>query len=108
MPLEKTSPSLASVTYIKFPKHFFFSENSESLTSVFALVYNVPYLLTVVSGARDTSCPRICPPGPQEPACGTDGVIYNTLCEMKKKTCGKGMPNYLHNSSISKAVIFRA
>ena len=44
--------------------------------------------------ARDSSCPRICPqsnaPGGGDPVCGSDAIIYPSLCEMKKKTCGKG------------------
>ncbi|KAF4521567.1 hypothetical protein B566_EDAN001287 [Ephemera danica] len=43
-----------------------------------------------VSAARDASCPRICPAS-GEPVCGSDGIIYPSDCEMRKKTCGKGV-----------------
>lgn len=40
---------------------------------------------------RDSTCPRICPAlGVGDPVCGTDGVIYPNICELRKKTCGKG------------------
>lgn len=49
---------------------------------------------TFVSGAtavRDSSCPRICTQNAYgDPVCGSDGIIYPNICEMKKKTCGKG------------------
>ncbi|XP_054274244.1 serine protease inhibitor dipetalogastin [Macrosteles quadrilineatus] len=45
-----------------------------------------------VEAARDSSCPRICPQtGGGDPVCGSDSVIYRNLCELKKKTCGKGV-----------------
>ncbi|KAK7792117.1 hypothetical protein R5R35_009648 [Gryllus longicercus] len=58
------------------------------------------------SGARDASCPRVCPaaaPGGDDPVCGTDGVIYPSLCEMRKKTCGKGVREALAEDSCSRA-----
>lgn len=47
--------------------------------------------VTGVDAARDSSCPRICPQaGGGDPVCGSDDVIYRNLCELKKKSCGKG------------------
>jgi len=54
-----------------------------------------------VAGAKK-DCPRICPAG-GEPVCGSDGVIYPSDCEMRKKTCNKGMTinQSIHPSSKS-------
>ncbi|KAI4467599.1 follistatin-related [Holotrichia oblita] len=44
----------------------------------------------VISAARDSSCPRICTQFTfGDPVCGSDGVIYQNICEMRKKTCSK-------------------
>ncbi|KAJ8925409.1 hypothetical protein NQ315_009241 [Exocentrus adspersus] len=45
-----------------------------------------------VTALRDSSCPRICNQNMYgDPVCGSDGVIYPNICELKKKTCGKGI-----------------
>lgn len=51
--------------------------------------------------ARDSSCPRICPTqGAGDPVCGTDDIIYPNICELRKKTCGKGKKDLLINQKI--------
>ncbi|XP_066147478.1 serine protease inhibitor dipetalogastin [Euwallacea fornicatus] len=41
---------------------------------------------------RNAACPRICQQNAYgDPVCGSDGIIYPNICEMKKKTCGKGV-----------------
>ncbi|XP_055373274.1 serine protease inhibitor dipetalogastin isoform X2 [Condylostylus longicornis] len=41
--------------------------------------------------ASNSNCPRSCPPvtTPPEPVCGSDGIIYANICEMKKRTCSR-------------------
>lgn len=54
------------------------------ITSIFILVAET-------ASVRNSSCPRICTPhGFGDPVCGSDGIIYANICELKKKTCGKG------------------
>ncbi|CAG9834585.1 unnamed protein product [Diabrotica balteata] len=49
-----------------------------------------------ISAYRDASCPRICKENAYgDPVCGSDGVIYPNICELKKKTCGKDVNSNL-------------
>ncbi|XP_050294378.1 agrin [Anthonomus grandis grandis] len=77
-------------------------------------VYGLAVFLMVAYGiegtlaVRDSSCPRICQQNAYgDPVCGSDGVIYPNICEMRKKTCGKGVklssdPGLCQRSSGSK------
>lgn len=58
---------------------------------IYLLCLMLHFLFPVILSARDSSCPRICTAhGYGDPVCGTDGVIYPNICELRKKTCGKG------------------
>ncbi|EFA06028.2 Agrin-like Protein [Tribolium castaneum] len=65
-------------------------------------------VLPALTALRDSSCPRICTThGYGDPVCGSDGIIYPNICELRKKTCGKGVklspdPNLCKRSSGSK------
>ncbi|XP_057656527.1 serine protease inhibitor dipetalogastin [Diorhabda carinulata] len=74
----------------------------------FTLFILAGVLATEITAYRDASCPRICKENAYgDPVCGSDGIIYPNICELKKKTCGKGVtlssdPNLCKRSSGSK------
>lgn len=49
-------------------------------------------------------CPKECPKQEEEyPVCGSDGNVYSSVCEMKKRTCGqKVVPVALHHCEATK------
>ncbi|XP_060536138.1 serine protease inhibitor dipetalogastin [Cylas formicarius] len=62
--------------------------SSVAITAVFTLLVAVQG----TNAVRDSSCPRICTQNAYgDPVCGSDGIIYSNICEMRKKTCGKGV-----------------
>ncbi|XP_063217417.1 agrin [Bacillus rossius redtenbacheri] len=64
---------------------------ARSCSSVLRIAVVFVVCFAAALAARDSSCPRICPPDSSDPVCGSDGVIYASQCEMKKKTCGRGV-----------------
>ncbi|XP_049834281.1 serine protease inhibitor dipetalogastin [Schistocerca gregaria] len=43
------------------------------------------------AAAGGPQCPRVCSAAGAEPVCGSDGFIYSSSCDLRKKTCGKGV-----------------
>lgn len=56
-------------------------------------VYEVPVPFCLNRLYR-TECPLDCSTKPFNPICGSDGNIYNSVCEMKKLTCGFPLTRY--------------
>ncbi|CAL4058727.1 unnamed protein product, partial [Meganyctiphanes norvegica] len=49
--------------------------------------------------SSNDECPKACPKQEEEfPVCGSDGNVYSSVCQMKKRTCGqKVVPVALHH-----------
>lgn len=66
-------------------------QNDDPL-AIFNLNSAMDPLMPRQNRGNNNNCPRSCPPSVTvgaEPVCGSDGLIYANLCDMRKKTCSR-------------------
>jgi len=56
------------------------------------------------NSSSSSKCPESCPPEATSPLCGSDGNVYRSMCEMKRRTCGQHvMAVGLHHCAATKS-----